>query len=330
MTLAKLAKLAGVSVSTVSKAFSDSLEISEETKTHIFNIAKETGCFEKYFKPKYAKKLIAVICPELLGIHYSQMVTYIEKLVTEKGDTVLISFSNFSSDTQEQLIEYFTKFTHVDGIIVIEPVETIEVKSNTPIVQIGLTEGPSNVHCITVDMSSALDKIIKLLRSYGHSKIGFIGEKYTQTEFDFFKKYMEKNLLEVNDEFISINQHRFYDCGYFGMEEILKRNNLPTVIFAGYSHIAGGMLQKLKEEQINVPDDISIVCMNDIDSIPYCSVELSCIKMHIEELCSEAIRLLYRSLDNRYSDTKYTVTMTREFKQGNTILDRRGLINAEI
>ena len=53
MNLQTLAKYSGCSVSTVSKAFSGSAEISDDTKNRIFNIAKELGCFEKYSKESY-------------------------------------------------------------------------------------------------------------------------------------------------------------------------------------------------------------------------------------------------------------------------------------
>ncbi len=63
MTMRELAKLANVSVSTVSKAFSETDDISEETKNHIFKIARNTGCYGKFYKGKYSKKVIAIICP---------------------------------------------------------------------------------------------------------------------------------------------------------------------------------------------------------------------------------------------------------------------------
>ena len=65
ITLSQLAKLAHVSVSTVSKAFSMSEEVNEQTREEVFRIAKEYGCFKKYYKAKYPKTVIAVICPEL-------------------------------------------------------------------------------------------------------------------------------------------------------------------------------------------------------------------------------------------------------------------------
>ena len=64
MTLSKLAKLAHVSVSTASKAFSESPDISSETREMIFSIAKAQGCFKKFYNAKYPKLVIAVIAPE--------------------------------------------------------------------------------------------------------------------------------------------------------------------------------------------------------------------------------------------------------------------------
>ena len=70
MTLQRLADLAHVSVATVSKAFSGSKEISEETRQRIFAIARENNCFEKYHKGIYHKRVISVIAPELRGEYY--------------------------------------------------------------------------------------------------------------------------------------------------------------------------------------------------------------------------------------------------------------------
>ena len=95
MTLAKIAKMANVAVSTVSKAFSDSPEISSETKELIINIAKETGCYEKYYKPKYNKKLIAVICPEMLGNQYAQMATFLEQKITQRDGQCFFRSATF-------------------------------------------------------------------------------------------------------------------------------------------------------------------------------------------------------------------------------------------
>ena len=70
ITLSKIAKLANVSVSTASKAFSGSTEVSEDTKELIFEIAKKHGCFKKFYNVKYPKLVIAIIVPEFRGTYY--------------------------------------------------------------------------------------------------------------------------------------------------------------------------------------------------------------------------------------------------------------------
>ncbi len=321
MNLAKLAKLAHVSVSTVSKAFSGSREISEETREMILNLAKETGCFEKYYKPKYGRKLIAVICPELLGVHYSAMATCIERNIAEKGGTMLLSFSNFSPKAQRELIEYYTTFAHTDGIIVIEPTEKIRTSSKIPIVQISLGEDTGNVHTVNMEIAPGMRAALRHLKQMGHTKIGFIGETHTPMEYEVFCTYMKENELAVLPEFLSINEHRFYDCGYYGMEELLKRAERPTAVFGAYSHVSLGMLQKLREAQLRVPEDISVLCMDDIEVSPYRDVELASIRMHLTTLCDEAVSLLYQSFQSGASPIKHTITIERDFSPGASIAD---------
>ena len=81
MNLSMIANLAGVSVSTASKAFAGSREISEETRERIFQIARENGCFDKYIKNKYEKKVIAVIYPELRGGFYTDVLSILDELI---------------------------------------------------------------------------------------------------------------------------------------------------------------------------------------------------------------------------------------------------------
>jgi len=319
MNLSKLAKLCGVSVSTVSKVFSESSEISETTRQRVIAVAKENGCFEKYFKPKYKKKLIAVICPEVLGVHYSEMLTYMEEIISNAGDTMSVSVGNFSKEKQDELLEYYVNFAHADGIIVVEPSKKIHIKADIPIVQIGMNNESSQVHCVDVNIRPAMKKAFLKLISLGHKKIGFIGEKNTDTEYSYFEQGFKGTPLLPDEKYISVNDKRFQDCGYYGADELIKKGTLPTAIFAAYSHVAVGVLQRLKEENLKIPEDVSIICMDDIAAQPYSEVELSCIKMHLGILSSEAVNLLYRTMKNPYEMTKQVITVTRQFEQGKSI-----------
>ena len=69
MTLSRLAKLAHVSVSTASKAFSMSREVNEQTRQMIFAVARREGCFKQFFSARYPKFVIAILCPELDSLY---------------------------------------------------------------------------------------------------------------------------------------------------------------------------------------------------------------------------------------------------------------------
>ena len=323
MTLTKLAQLANVSVSTVSKALSDSREISHATKAMIIEIAKKHGCYEKYCKPKYAKKVICVICPELLGIHYTQMATSIEGEIAALGGTMILGVSNFSEKTQNELIEYYTKFVHADGIIVIEPQGRIKNDTEIPIVEIGLESEANDTDCVRVDIFPAMAEALSCLLKNGHERIGFIGEELAKAEYGYFCQAMKNRMIKYREEDVVISDKRFYDAGYYAMDKMLKQKSLPSVIFAAYSHIASGILQRLKEENLSVPRDISLICMDDITSAPYSDIRLSCIKMHLDDLCAIATDLLFKKIEKGYIKTKQTITVTREFTKSDSIRNCR-------
>lgn len=320
MNLSKLAQLANVSVSTVSKAFSDSREISEQTKLMIFDVAKENGCFDKYYKPKYSKKVIAVICPEMLGIHYTQMTTFISNEISRHNGTMVMSAGDFSHKKEQELVDYYTRFAHADGIIIIEPSGTVKNSTDIPIVQIGHASESKNIDCVNVVVDSAMDEALQYLKTKGLIKIGFIGETFAQQEYDFFKSGLLRQKMSIDDAHISISDKRFYDAGYYGMDKMIRTGTVPQVVFAAYSHIAVGIMQRLKEEHFSVPDDISIICMDDISSIPYSDIKLSCIKMHLDEVCATALDLLYQKIEKKYIKAKRSITVTREFQKGESVL----------
>lgn len=319
MNLTKLAQIANVSVSTVSKAFSDSHEISEQTREMIFKVARDNNCFDKYYKPKYQKKVIAVICPEMLGIHYSAMATYLEAEISAAKDTMVLSVNNFSEKKQNELIEYYTKYLGADGIIVIEPVETIKANTDIPIVQIGSENESKNVDCVNVIVNDAMDEALEYISSRGLIRIGFVGEKYAQQEYEYFSDALLRNKISCNENYICISNKRFYDAGYYSMNELIKKKQVPDVIFAAYSHIAVGIMQRLKEEKLSIPEDISLICMDDISSAPYSDIELSSIKMHLNDVCATALNILYQKIEKKFIKAKRSITISREFNKGKSI-----------
>ena len=67
MTLSELARLANVSVSVASKAFSGRGDVSEAMKDHVFEVAKKYGCFHQFYNVPYDHRVVALIIPEAIS-----------------------------------------------------------------------------------------------------------------------------------------------------------------------------------------------------------------------------------------------------------------------
>lgn len=305
MTLEKLAKAAGVSVSTVSKAFSESTEISEKTRLHIFDLAKQYGCFEKYYKPKYGKYTVAVICPEVKSAYYSAILTKLEDGISKMGASMMLSLSNFSEKTVGEHIHYYTNFAHADAIIVIGKLPPIQAVPEVPIIAFDSSHSENrNIEYIHINLESAINDAVAYLKECGHRKIGFIGETLTAAKLKLFYKAMRQNTLSVNEDYIHTSIMRFEDAGYQCMDSILKLSDRPTAIIAAYDEIALGAILKIRESGYDVPKDFSIIGMDDITVVSYLNVPLTSIKLHIDELCLACIDATFKKIKNKYYISK--------------------------
>lgn len=138
MTMQELANLAGVTISTVSKAFSGSYEISELMREKIFELAKENKCYYKYRKLFKYKHVIGVIYPEFESGLYSQQLSYLEKEINNRRSLMIAVADNFDKERRKSLVSYFCHMK-VSGIIMYGDSEFEEYVS-VPVITVGKTD----------------------------------------------------------------------------------------------------------------------------------------------------------------------------------------------
>lgn len=297
MTMRELAKLAGVSISTVSKAFRDEEEISKETKNLIFDIAKKYGCYGKFYKGKYPKKIIAIICPEFAGGYYSDFVERLQRILEENNCITLISVDRFNDNTQAELVEYFASYLKVDGMFVFGMKDKLKKGFNVPIVSL-FSSNDSSVDEITVDLKTPIIETVEYLWELGHRKIAFFGEKLTISKAVNFEEAMKK--MPDSESFIIESQYRFEKAGKDAAEQLLALSPDCTAIICAYDNIAFGAIKFLKSKGFRIPDDYSIAGINNIDFSEYTEVPLSSIDSQPDEVCQKAWMLMQNKLKNVY------------------------------
>lgn len=206
MTGRELAKIANVSVSTVSKAFNNADDISKETKNHIFAIAKQYGCYGKFYKGKYHKKTIAVICPEFASNYYAAFIECFQELIESENGIAIISSDNFDVDKGRELIEYYASYMKVDGMIVFGLKSAPKKGYTAPIVSV-FSEAADSFDSVNISLDNAVFDAVRVLNDYGHKKIAFLGEKLTSSKAVLYKNAM-KSIGNSNINIIE-SQYRF-------------------------------------------------------------------------------------------------------------------------
>ena len=319
MNLSTIARLAEVSVSTVSKAFAGSEEISEETRERIYEIARKNGCYDKYMKNKYRKKVIAVIYSEARSDFYAALLMFLDSIITAKGGIMISAATNFSGEMEQELFTYFSAYGRVDGIIIIGLKTQLNNSINIPLVALFSSVKFPNMDTIKGNVQPSFDAAIACMKAHGHTKIGFAGEALTMGRLTLFQTAMEKSGLTIRPQDIKISTSRFEQAGVEMMEEWLAEEDPPTAIFAGYDYIAIGLTKTIRKRGLRVPEDFSIVGVDDISVVPYMDTSISSIRTFSEEACTIAVDLIMKKIENQYYTSGQEIVIETEFVKRESI-----------
>lgn len=298
MTLSKLARLANVAVSTASKAFSMSDDINEQTREEIFRVARENGCFKKFFNAKYPKFVIALICPEVDSRHYSELCRYLQQRLQTRGCEICISSTEFSAAATADMIEYYEKYSSVDAIILIDPPATVLPPHETPIISLGSRAHNADV-TLCLDYMTALRSALTDFKAAGISHIGFIGEPHTVTKLSAFKSAVSEIYGFTEEKYISVSDLRFEKGGCAAARALYSRGALPEAIICAYDDMALGAMRFFHDNGISVPDDIKVIGMDNILHSEYFVPSLSTIDYMNEEIAKTATESVFELLDGK-------------------------------
>lgn len=316
MTYKKIAQIANVSPSTVSKALAGSKEVSEELTQKIIQIAMEQGYFEKKGKRKieYAKNqaiTIAIICPELLGLSYAREITAFKNEIEARGGLAAVYISDFDDTKLKNIMQKITVRNCADGILFYPLSGSVPVlRQSIPIV--GITASSAAPYdTICCDAQAYLYDIVCHCKSLGHKRIAFVGENNTMAKYTAYQKSLERCGLPYCEDDVYIINARFEQIGYQAAEEMIRKGNIPTAVVCAYDEIALAMIHRFAEHGIHVPEQVSIIGVNDTPMAAYAQIPLTTVRTFQEELGKAAINLLYDKIFERTSIVQH-ITIRHE------------------
>ncbi len=308
ITLSKIAKLANVSVSTASKAFSGSSEVHEETRQLVFDIAKQYGCFKKYFNSKYPKYVIAVICPEFVSSHYSTYLSVLQEKLTSRNCEICVATTSFSNQTERELIDYYYRYSNVDGVVVIGAHDDYAQCDELPMVFINSSHAPSYGVCISTDIEPPIQEAIEYAYQNGVRSFGYVGEMRTDAKLKATRRFLEAKGITLAEADIAVVDERFEQGGYRAMERLFSNRQMPPrAVICAYDNMAIGAMKCIHDHGLSVPDDVAVLGMDDIRTAAYLDPPLSSVSANVEETCVLAADAMHRLLGGEEVRKQYKV-----------------------
>ena len=297
MNQKKIAEIAHVSPSTVSKALHGSRDVSPALAETIKQIALEQG----YIKEKSTRKLsnlrekcpiIAIFCPEIISTFYSRNVTLIQATIESMGGESYIYSYDFSDEKFQHMVNTIITRNTCDGIIVLGS-DSYAESTNLPIVYFERVTESYTRNSVCCDMRGIMNTSIRHLIDTGCHRIGFMGEALTMGKQRSFRNAMKENGLEADEDFIYVSSKRFYDAGLDCAERLLSNEKRPDAIITAYDEIAFGAMHLLKKNGIVIPSDISFIGINNTRFAEFSSPSLTSVEIFSEEVCQQAIQNLF-------------------------------------
>ncbi|EHH6225956.1 LacI family DNA-binding transcriptional regulator [Listeria monocytogenes] len=326
ITIQEIAKLSGVSVSTVSRVLNNSPSVSAAKRKKIQAIIDEHNYTPSVFARGMVNKQtknIGVILPDISNPYFISLITQIQKFAldymfsTILFNTMLAEPDNKNNQhplTEEDYLKIILE-KQVDGLLIlggeidkeIVPKEYItalnQLNNAIPVVVIGSKTPELNCLFIERNLKKGVTTLVSHLTALGHKNIGFIGGeagvKITTYRLESFKEAMTSYQHPVNDDWVVLSDYYTAD-GYAAMTHLLENSTtLPTALVAINDNVAIGAIRAINDAKLSCPEDIAIVSCDQFMNGDYQTPRLTSMDQHNEYLGKMAILQLISAINGQ-------------------------------
>lgn len=278
-TIKDVAKMAGVSISTVSKYINggnvrgDNLDAIR----HAIDVLDyRVNPFARSLKAQ-RNPTVGVLFPDISAPFFGALLTALDKVLRENGYHALISCYGANHGMERDNLKFLIT-NGIDGLIYVpedlsaEEYYELTAKYNVPTVQVDRMIQGVDTDAVLVDNSETVYNAVSLLAKKGHQKIAIIsGPKSVfsakERQVGYLRALTDHNIL-YNDDYFVTGENTFA-TGYQGSEALLALDEPPTAIVATNYNITLGMITLLQERGLHFPEDIDAV---GFDCVEVCTM----------------------------------------------------------
>ena len=325
VTLKDVAKAAGVSYATVSRALSGSPQIGSDTRERIIKLCDEMGYTTNYVARSMVMKktdLIGLVVPSVDNQFMSELAYHAEMSARAHGYNIMLC--NSGPDLkQEKTVVKLLLGRQVDGILIVpqgpQTYENIRAYADqvpTVFVSENLRDQPQSY--VTVDNSRGTYIGTKYLYELGHRDILYFGRRHTTTHQLRAEGYMRAcQELGLQQRFFNSEYSRSsISNGYQMAKELFARPIDYTAIFASTDSHALGVMRAADELRIDIPGRLSLIGFDNIPSAELPRIELTTIEQPLREMALQAMDMLRDKIEHGTQGYVHQILLPGLVKRG--------------
>jgi DNA-binding LacI/PurR family transcriptional regulator len=299
-----VAKLAGISASTVSRALSGKVFVDPKTKAKVLEAVRILG-----YRPNYLAKslkegktnLLSLILPDIEGMYYPEVAGRIEKYAAQKGYALMLCSTDGDLQKEKKILES-VKRGYADGVIILpcgDEAEHLLALKDENVSVVVLNRAPDgDINCAAVDhLGGAYDVMCHLI-GMGHRKISAVLSEFE----DSIYRMRYAGAMEALKQHKLEHSKRYFifgaDAGNAGkkIRDMLMSSDRPTALFLPEDMLAPGAYGAAAQMGLRIPQDISIVGFGGASAGEYMSPALTSYDLRIDEICAAAVKNLLRQI----------------------------------
>jgi LacI family transcriptional regulator len=262
---------------------------------------------------------LGLITPDVTNPFFAHIVKHVQQEAHSLGYSLVICNTDEDLSLELEHISLLLQ-NRVDGLIAMPVGQQSDhlkdwVGRGRPLVLLDRYMPDVGASTIVVDNFGGAKEATRYLIEHGHERIALIQglpDTYTSVKrFEGYTAALEESEIPVDHALIVGGDFR-RESGYIGTKLVLNLACPPTAIFSMSDLITLGTLQALNEENLTVPDDISLVTFDDFDFAPFLKCPVTAIRQPKEVIGEMAVKLLVEQLTMEQAPTKH-LTLKPEF-----------------
>lgn len=302
VTIAAIAREAGVSVPTVSRVINGRSDVAPDTRKRVEDLLSQHDYRRRGSRSGLGASLIDLVFNDLDSPWAVEIIRGVEEVAHANGiGTVVSAIHRRSAPTRQWMQNLRARAS--DGVILVlsdlaPPLHAELRRLNVPVVVVDPAGVPSlDVPTIGAGNWTGGLRATEYLISLGHRRIGFIAGPprllCSRARLDGYRAALEAAGIPVADELIQPGDF-YHESGFNSGNALLHLDSPPTAIFASSDQMALGVYEAVRQKGLRVPSDVSVIGFDDLPEVRWSSPPLTTVRQPLAEMGLLAARTVLR------------------------------------